>query len=258
MDSCNINIEASYQDDIELRNMVDNEVKSMLYPLNLMQILVLNPKYCMKNNFIQPNNRINKFILICGLVILLLSYINRLIEIVMDENIRRYLTIKFLSFASLFDFAYYGAGFIINVILNFMYSKKIIAFVVIFQEVHRFINNEASFKWSVIRNWVNVVVIFTFYFVTWLFMTVIFNQSPWYVVMNLIVLISLDTNIVYAISSVEILADKVKLWNDRVSQSVGDGQNGNREINCDLMLETYVHILKCYNISKKIFQRPVS
>lgn len=255
MENCNVQIETSYQDDMNFKSTVDKDVQSVLYPLNLMQIFVFNPKYCMKNNFIKPNNRFYKFLLIFGLMMVLSCYINRVIGIAIDDNIWRYIKIKFLSFASLFDFAYYGAGFIMNVILNFLHSKKIIAFVLTFQEVHRFLSSEASFKWSVRRNWINVSLIFGFYFVTLIFMAVLYNQPPWYVVLNLMFLIGLDTNIVYTISSIKLLADKVGLWNVRVLQTLREeGEN----LDCDIMFEAYVQILKCYDICKDLFQQPVS
>lgn len=240
-----------------MKNIIDVEVQAMLYPLNLMQIMVLNPKYCMKNNFIKPNNCFNKSILCCGLVIYLTGYIYRVTEIVVDDNMKRYGSITFLYFASYFDFVFYSAGFIMNFILHSIHAKKIVTFVLAFQEVHRILNNKTSFKWTIIRNWISVVTLFGFYFFILLFLTLHYFQRSWHVVLNLIFLISLDTNVVYVICLFKLLTDKVELWNERVLVFPRNEQSENKDLECNRMSEAYMHILKCYEICKIIFQQPV-
>lgn len=234
----------------DLCEKIDKDVQSMLFPLNLMQILVLNPKYRMKNYIISPNNCFNKFMIYFGMVAYVSGYVYRVQEISLDPNFRRYVTITFLYSASYFDFIFYTTGFILNCIYHITGSKKMVMFVLTYQEVHRFIKNENCFKWSVIRSWIHVALIWSFYIGTFLFMCL----APWHIVFNLLVVACLDSNLIYVIVLIALLRDKVKLWNLEVknlSNNVNDGHNKK-------MFEVYVDMLKCYEIVKNVFEQPVS
>ncbi|KAH9644369.1 hypothetical protein HF086_006397 [Spodoptera exigua] len=54
MEHWSSNIETKF--DAELGHKIDKEVRQALRPINLMQNLVLNPRYQIKNDVILPNN----------------------------------------------------------------------------------------------------------------------------------------------------------------------------------------------------------
>lgn len=196
-----------------MNKKIDKEVKRLLFPLNFMQILVFNPKYYVKNNFINPNNCFNKIILLCGAGIFVTSYIYRIMEIWLDENFRRYSSINYLMFASYFDFGIRCLGFIKNCFFNFTQTKNNILFVLHFQEVHRFLSDGPSLKRFIIRSWMSIVAIFGFYIIMALYLYFMFINPPWNVIFDFFVVVSLDTNIIYAMRLMSLLTDKVVLWN---------------------------------------------
>lgn len=242
--------------DEDLRNsVIDKDVQSMLRPLNLMQVLVLNPKYRIKDNLITPNNVLNKFVLVLGAVIFLTAYMYRVIDIMLDENIKRYHAIDFLYFASCFDFSFYGGGLIMNFIIHFIQTKKHVKFILIFQEVHRFIHNETNCRLYVMRNWINFGILFGFYIITFLYVYFIHLKTPWHVTFNLMILVTLDSNIIYATRLIDLLTDKVVAWKRQVLRF---HRNGCNEMHCKQMFQTYSQILSCYKIYKNVFQASVS
>ncbi|PZC79303.1 hypothetical protein B5X24_HaOG201000 [Helicoverpa armigera] len=236
-------------------NKVDKDLQSIFLPLNLLQILVLNPKFYIRKNLVKPNDCLQKLILMCGLVIFLSGYVYRVTEIILDDNLKRYGSINFLYYASYFDFVFYSSGFIMNVIIHCKQSSKMVTFVLIFQKIHVFLNT-GSIKRSVIRNWTNVTVIFVFYILVMLFSSLsIYNQASWNFALNLLYLASLDSNIIYAISLMRLLVDKLELWSVRVLMTSTDGNDVTYRYQ---MFEAYKQILKCYDLCKDVFQQQVS
>lgn len=244
-------IESQLVHETFLTNKIDQDVQSLIFPLNLMQILVLNPKYRIKNNFISPNNCFNKSILLCATLTFLSAYVYRVLEISLDSNLRRYGTVSFLYFASYFDFIFYCTGFIMNFTINLSKTKKMVILILTFQEVHKLINNDYSFKWSVRKTWIYVTLIFVFYITIFLFMCF----APWHIVFNLVALISLDSNLIYFIVMIKVLTEKAKLWNVKIMNLP---KNYCNDMHSKGLFDVYVGILKCYKILKNVFQQPVS
>lgn len=236
-------------------NKLDKEVFQMLRPLNLMQILLLNPKYHIKNNLINPNNCLNKFILISGAVMFLITYIYRIMEIILDDNFRRYSTTDFLMFASIFDFFYRCMGFFMNFMINFSQTKTEVLFVLYFQEVHRFIHNKTCLKSFIMRSWMGVAALFGFYIIFLTYVYVLFLRPPWNVMFYILIMVTLDSNLIYAIRLIKLLTNKVVLWNIKFLLI---RKNGCSKQEITKMLKAYVQILKCYNFIVNIYQIRVS
>ncbi|PZC77067.1 hypothetical protein B5X24_HaOG200717 [Helicoverpa armigera] len=234
-----------------LNNQLDKDVQSILFPLNLLQFIVLNPKCHIKNSFINPNNSFNKVILFFGMIIYVSAYIYRVLEITLDVNLRAYGTLSFLYIASYFDFAFYSTGFILNSIINFCKTKDMVNLILMYQDVNRFLKDKSNFRWSVIRSWIYVALIIGFYVFTMLFMSV----APFHIVFNLIILISLDSNIIYTIILLKLLTEKVVVWNSAILKV---HKNGCSTSYCTKMFDVYVDIFSCYNLIKDMFQQPVS
>lgn len=240
--------------DILASNFLDKDVQSMLLPLNLMQILSLNPKYNIKNNFINPNNISDKFILLCGIVIFLTSNVYRIVEILLDDNMKRYIRIEFLYFASCLDFSFFCLGFITNFIINFIRTKETVKFILIFQEVHRYLHNQARVKLFILRTWFCIGLLFGYYVLVIFYEYLMYLNPPWNVTFNLVIQITLDFNLIYAMRLIKLLTDKVDLWNRKLLLSHKNGSNKRR---CKIMFQAYVQIMKCYKIYKNIFQQSV-
>lgn len=239
----------------ELSNKVDKEVQQIFFPLNLMQIILLNPKYYIKNNFIHPNNCFNKFISVSGAISFTTLYIHILLDMMLDENLRRYTPVNFVVFASIFTILFKCLGFIINSTIHFMYSKKSVLFVLYFQEVHRFLSNAADVKRCIIINWMSVAAIFIFFIIAVTYDYVMFFKPPWNIVLYKLIFAAQDSNLIYAIRLMKFLTDKVKLWNIHLLRIQ---QNGSCRLQTKKMFQAYDQTLKCYNIVRNIYQLLVS
>ncbi|XP_047035442.1 uncharacterized protein LOC124641416 [Helicoverpa zea] len=64
---------------ILFKNILDKDVQLMLWPLNLMQYMMLCPKYQIKNNLITPNNLISNIISIIAT-----SYRQKMFQVYVD------------------------------------------------------------------------------------------------------------------------------------------------------------------------------
>ena len=234
---------------------IDKDVQQILLPLSTFQMLTFNPKYRIKNNVLQPNDYLNKFITSSGAIMFVTSLIYRLLEIFLDDNFKRYGTIHFLFFASIFDFIFRFSGFIMNLIINFIYTNTSVLFILHLQEVHRFLNNVASSRRFIIRSWTSVGATVGYYIVIAVYMYLVLLKPPWNIVLNFCLLMTLDSNVVYAIRSMTLLTDKVVLWNEQLLML---RENGCAKEQSKKMFQSYVQILKCYKIITIIYQLPVS
>ncbi|KAF9800104.1 hypothetical protein SFRURICE_016981 [Spodoptera frugiperda] len=63
-----------------INNLMDKEVQRLLWPLNLMHHILLCPKYRIKNNFIDPNGLVIKFISLCFIISILSCFLYRLYD----------------------------------------------------------------------------------------------------------------------------------------------------------------------------------
>ncbi|KAF9799850.1 hypothetical protein SFRURICE_017084 [Spodoptera frugiperda] len=231
-------------------NRIDKDVQSLLFPLHLMQTIVLNKQYYIKNNIIRPNNCFIKFVSLCSISFYIGICLYRTLEISLDPNLRRFVKIKFLYFASICDFFFYSSGFILNFIRTCVKTNKMVLFVLTFQDVHRFLHREVSFKFTLVSIWMPVVLIFLFYCFTLTFMSV----TPFHIVFILVNLISLDANHVYFIVVTKLLTCKLELWNERLLFVL---ENGDDEVHSNEMFSAYKNILSCYEILRDVYQQPI-
>ncbi|PZC77075.1 hypothetical protein B5X24_HaOG200725 [Helicoverpa armigera] len=237
------------------RRYIDKDIQKMILPLQMMQTICLNPKFSLKNNFIKPNNIANNLLAVVGVIFFVSLLIYRICDMMLDENLRRYQTVNFLYFATCVDSFFYGCGFIMNFILHFVHTMNNVNIILIFQEIHRHINDKASSNMAVFRNYVIVSMVFAFQTAASIYVYIVYMHPPWYVVCYVLVLISLDSNIAYSVCFMKLIADKLVLWNAKLLWSL---QHGSHVMRCKKMARAYVQILNCFDVYKNIFELPVS
>lgn len=232
-------------------NKVNKDVQSMLMPLNLMQHIMFCPKYRIKDNVITPNSRISNFVSMIATVVFIYIFIFNMCEMISVE-----LT-GFNYFLCVYNGIYTSFGFVMNFMTGVIQTKSNVKFVLTFQNVHRFINNETSFNHIIIWNWIVVLGILGFdvIFTVYLHINIGF---PFYSAYTAYLVIFFDCNIIYVIQIINCLENKVKLWNIRIynSQDIEEvtcGQNYNTRL-----FQAYFEILQCYDIFKHTFQQFVS
>ncbi|PZC77080.1 hypothetical protein B5X24_HaOG200730 [Helicoverpa armigera] len=241
------------QGDVEIlsNNFIDKKLERLFFPLNLMQNLVLNPKYIIKQNRIKPNDVFNKFKIFLSMVIFLAVFAYRLCEVIFDENLRRYGSVKFLYFEIYSECFVYCTRSVVNCIVNLVQSKNFVAFVLTYQEIHRILTYEHMIKFYIIRNWVYFSIVFGYYIIVLVLIPLIFERWAFHFDINVFTYIILDANLIYTIALLKHLNDKVKQWNIEVVRSP-------HRICSERMFQVYVQIFECYEIYKNVVQENVS
>lgn len=244
----------SYFKNFLLNNVVDDDVQSILLPLNLMQYIMVCPKYRIKNDLIFPNSSIFYFVslLVTLLYISLLWYRNS--TMVFFEDFMG--AMNFTYFISFFDCVFYSVGFTINYAVNLIQTKKFIKFVLTFQKVHRFLHNEYFTKSFIIWNWIIVILSISGYITVFSYFCININ-APFYAMLVTYFFIFFDFNIIYAIRILKLLEHKVVLWNIQATENL-ETEDINQENYMKKMFQTYVDILESYNLQQVCTQQFVS
>ncbi|PZC77081.1 hypothetical protein B5X24_HaOG200731 [Helicoverpa armigera] len=234
-------------------NLLDKDVQSIFFPLNLMHYIVFCPKYTIKNNFIIPTSFIVKLISILGtLVFISVTLYRNYYLFFYQESV----TISpFMYYSSYYDALFYSFGFSMNCLFGIFKSELIIRSIMTFQNIHRYLNNESNTRRNIILNWTYVIVTFVGYFSIY---TYFYSQlSNSYNLTNAFFLVSFDINAVLAIRSLNLLEDKISLWNVSICKNQ-ELENVNDRNYAKKMYQAYVNVLECYETLKTLSRSFVS
>ena len=231
-------------------HFIDKDLQSMLQPLNFLQSIKFCPKYRITNNFIAPNSRLSNCVSLCGTI----SFLSILIYHFYCEATNKYLLKYFpmSQFTSYTLAVFFNTGLIVSSISSVMRTNNNVSFILKFQDVHRFLNK--SFKYFTICSWVIVTVYLSIsvFCVTYF---ALFTRNYILTVVSLIIF-SLDIDIIYATRLIQLLKDKVDLWNIH-SLQFRKQEDCDKEDHCKIMFQAYVNILQCYEICWDSFQHVV-
>ncbi|CAH1640574.1 unnamed protein product [Spodoptera littoralis] len=230
-------------------NRVDKEVQTMLLPLNLMQYITYSPKYCIKNNYIFPNNLLTYCLSLTATIFIIVSYItSHHLSIISGtkENV------GFLDYLSFYDSAFNSIGFTLIFVIQIMQSKNSVMFVLMFQKVHRVLNNEINTNQTVFVIW-TVVILTSLFFPCYFTAYCILANFPFRFLIATFFLAVFDFNIVYATEVIKLLTNKVDLWNNHVvrGEELEDRHGGDYY---EKLFQTYDEILECYDIHNTCFR----
>ena len=231
--------------------MVDKDVQSVFLPLNLMQYIMFCTKYRIKDNDITPNSFISKFISMIVTLVLILIFMYRVFFVLALKD--SFITVIIVT--SIYDCIYYCFGFTMNFLIGIIHSEKSIKFVLTFEKIHRFLNDEFSFNRVIVGNWVMVIVALGYNVIPFTYFCIKLNNILMY---SGYLLIFFDFNVIYASRVLKMLEDKLVLWNSRVLNSQENLSVHGRRRYAIEMFQAYVDILKCYYICNVCFQHFVS
>lgn len=231
-----------------LNNVVDKDIQSVLFPLNLMQYLTFCPKCCIRNNTISPNNIFSTCISFVGTLSFIAFYV-----------FCSYLTFNLQSFAfnvlsHYFDCIFYSFGFAMNFFVAFMHTNNFVKFVLILQRIHRCLNTGDCFKKFIKMNRIFIILFFNYYAISF-FPGVIQLQLPLPILCICWLLIIFDFNIIYATQVMKLLVKEVVLWNINVMNPQESDYGSPRN---NKFFKSFVDILECYELYKRCFQVYVS
>lgn len=201
-----------------MNHLVTLELQKIFRPLNLMQNIIFCPKYVIKKNHISPNNF--RSFLISGLAAITflttLAYINYVI--CFDKATAFYLENQHVV-TCLFDTFFYSVGFLINTVTAAAQTNMNVEFVISIQEVVIMFKN--SFKKYTICNWLSMTIIPVFYVAYISCCYIIFESKNSLYICVMILLVSFDINIFYAIRLIKLLERSIAFWNNMIRNTGG-------------------------------------
>lgn len=231
-------------------NILDKDIKAMFWPLNLLQLAVLLPKFRIKNDIIIPNDVLYKIVLVFGVSFYFCLNIYRYFHM-FDKEVQDATIVVMQNYVSYADAFFFMTNFILILICNLKYSKNIVDFVLDIQDVHRFVNFCSS-KNYVRSNWFCVILFLIMAIAFYVYCRAVMTFIPHYLTVTAVATFVFDVDKIFAIQLMRLLNEKVIQWNRR---ALVDCQNEMFDKN---MFGLYQKILACYENYKKCFQASVS
>ncbi|PZC77061.1 hypothetical protein B5X24_HaOG200710 [Helicoverpa armigera] len=234
----------------EIQNIIDKDLQSLLRPLNLMYILFGCAKYKIHDNKISPNSVIyNTISSITAIFIFCISFYFMIGTFSLNFN--GYIYINHLG--KIYTYILLIVGCLSDLYTNIFQKSNYISFVMNIQNIYRSLNISGIFRSYIFPNWVSVIALNCFHF-TWMFYTFYAFQSLDHsFVFASYYCIVFDMNIVYAIRIMRLINKSLKYWLEDVEMS----GRFVTESYWNKMFETYIEILKTYQIIESTFQRTV-
>ncbi|XP_037298074.1 uncharacterized protein LOC119190396 [Manduca sexta] len=241
--------------EVLLNNRVDDDIQKLLFPMDLIQRLLLIPKYKIRDNFITPNglwaNIINIFFTCIVTMIFLYytMYTKRIIDVADVEYVQTCLWLDFIT---------YSMCVIINCLTCIFQSKNFVQLVLKIQESHRRLYSE-KFQSFVKLNWVFFVILVIYQIKEAIIIQALYFRGNMIVtVMTQYLLSSIDFNILIAIRWMQFINLKFEVWlkEFRLYTNIKESSYGRLKTEqiWKRMYHMYSCITKCYNLFKKSFQ----
>ncbi|PZC79316.1 hypothetical protein B5X24_HaOG201014, partial [Helicoverpa armigera] len=236
----------------ERRNKIEEDLESILKPLNIMQSLFICAKYSIRNRIITHNSKLYNALRVFCTCIYSCIYLYRMIS--QDHQTINKSWRKFwFGMAWIAGFILYMVGDLINTISNIKHSHKNILLVLKIQHVLSILRiSGTDLRIFVCYSWASVIILNIFsisYVICYCFTTniIIFE------IISAYTSIAHDINIAYAIILMKLNEKMVRVFMEELESSKCD--DSKIEEYWNRMLNMYLNILEIYNIIWKTFQQ---
>lgn len=231
------------------KHRVDKDIQSIVLPLNLSQVVFLQFKYLIKDNFIQSHTPLMNGLSICSILSLVM------LQFYEDFTLLNVNIVKcYLDFALLFEYCLHCSKFITTFIVNFVQRDKNIELVLTIQEIHRFISEKRKSKMLIIGNWISIIIVYFLYTSVVITTNIFIRRINLNLLSRILINAFFDLDMLYTIRIIKLLKDKVHLWNDRLLNSPINYEKKYSK----KMLKVYTQILDCYHLFNLCFRHVVS
>lgn len=239
--------------EVLLDNRIDEDIQSVLRPLNLVQNIFLCAKYSIKDNYITSNSLcynccsvFSTVLYICFLTLLLLGIL------AMFYWNFAILTLFLRHLYQCFScFVVYG----VNVAANIIHMNNNVFLVLKIQYAYRILEIKRDhFKSLAIVNWICVVVLNFLYFLEKFEYNIDFVEVKNRIVGSLVTYpnVLFEINIVYAIVIINLLRRALNIWMERVRKLTCEEML--RERNWNEMFKVYSSVLEAYTLCEQTFR----
>lgn len=245
-----------------LNNCLDKDFQDMLYPLSLMQLVVIMQRYRILHGFVTPNGVRAQVMSMLGTLFLILLRSIDIFSYYYSDTAHEKLIFQFALVQMMIIIQYFTV-FVVHM-------KNTIVFVDLILKM-----NEVSKLMSSIqlksfkkRNWMSVLIPFIFHLVT-IFTGFLLNSNGILIAFNTFLsALYFDANILFAIRTITFLTHSLKLWKLELNgfkltcsemnhTHLRNNLAGVREQSKKLF-QIYLDIQEGFNICGSVFRMPVS
>ena len=239
-------------------NVIQEDLQSVLRPLNLMQSILFCAKYSIRDNIINSNTRVSSFLrVLCMFLLQCTSFYYLVVSNVTFSDSNMALKVCFFV-CSTADFFLLFIGDLINSYLNITYSYYNILLVLKIQYVLRFLQiNKTELKSVFVCNWICIISLNIFYilYITYLYLC-FFHVS----IISFILAyasIAFDLNIMYALLVLMLVQKLLQVWIENVSK-LRNNEDSYSEVFWDKTFNIYLNIQEIFIVMETIFRHMVS
>nr|XP_049701653.1 uncharacterized protein LOC126055630 [Helicoverpa armigera] len=241
--------------DLLQNNKIEDDLQSMLRPLNFMQNILLYAKYSIRNNHIYCNTYFyNCFSLLSWFIYRCFSLIH-LISVIKSaasgkkgwgEHSTRY-----FIFASVVDYVIFVIGDLTRAFLNITQSQHNVSLILKIQHVLEALQiNKFKLKYYVIFNWSFIIFINSCFIVFFCFFVYTFDDVSVFDIFAGYISINHDTNIMFTIFFLKLMTKMLRVWIKKVENSRNlDNLVGNEDWN--ILFDVFANIQEAYTIVDK-------
>lgn len=158
--------------EVLLRNRLDEDFQDVFAPFNILNWSFLQPKFCLRDNYLTPNGVLYNIISCIGSASFAMVFFMRIIIAHNFENIWDTFILAVLHF----DLFMYGTGFLINFISNFLSNIKYVKMVLKLHKVHKMRNPDKNFKSFARFNWIYVLLLYCYFIFGCIIISVLENR----------------------------------------------------------------------------------
>ncbi|PZC77093.1 hypothetical protein B5X24_HaOG200743, partial [Helicoverpa armigera] len=240
-------------------NIVDEDLQSILRPLNLMQSLFLSAKYCIRDKNITSTTRFYTFLRI---IFVLVHRCFQAYQIIVwntnmfNENSTspNYYSMLYLCIASTVGFFIYFIGDVISIISNIVFRRSNILLVLKIQHVFSFLRlNRNEIRGFIVSSWVLVIVsnVMSLSFVVYYVFT--FAEVHFITMFTAYASISFEINVLYAFILLKLTENMLREWIKKfeATRNIDDSEK------LFQVFGIYWDTLEIYMIIEKTFQHMV-
>lgn len=245
----------TYQAEVPSDAFIPKDVLSMIRPLYFMQIVFCCPKYWIKDNKILPNKYLLNILSFCFSIIGIAGNSYRFYEDINESKVwqRKPVIDCLFKSGSLLSII---IGFLVHCRTTVFYSNNIVIFFTKFITIHKLLNNKIMFKRSTICIWIKVIIFFCYESFVVLFICLSLGLFMYHIICGFL-LVSFDANVLYAFILIQILKNKVDLWNME-HYKLEFMNDIDRKVYCERLYQAFVNIMDCYEQYCICFQQVVS
>lgn len=238
--------------EVLLNNVLEKDFQKMIFPLNLMQNIVLLTKYQIRDNFVTSNSQYISIFSLCITLFLATTWIEFVVQhLLIYINSKEYVAITSLFY----DLFFIPFCLILNYVQNVYLSNENVKLILKLHKIEKvtgFSKNNPSFT---IWNWATTLSMFLFVILA-ILKSFISLSNLFYFFIGY----SLIINIIYAARIIALLKKYLKTWTNLLNVNLPNHlmEKQSRIFQHESLYKCYVNIFNAYNIFKKTFQVMVS